>query len=271
MVRTAPPSSTLTLAHVLVAASLDPADVLLVRHPMSNPDARKALEAGGLLAYVSEQRENSPARHQYWLNFRGEEGNSARLEACYVNHGHLGAGRFQLEDSEVLADLHGRLVIDWGSGTRTWKQNGVTAAVKPVLAILERQAPLFPGFERLVLSFADLSEIIDQPRRYAHWHTAMASINAIYLIVDTVTGKQYIGSAYGHGGLLGRWSEYVGTLHGGDRRLIEELMVDPETVERFQYSVLQVLPKTATIDDVVAVETLYKDKLLTRSFGLNAN
>ena len=84
-------------------------------------------------------------------------------------------------------------------------------------------------------------------------------------------GRQYVGSAYGHGGLLGRWSEYVATRHGGNKRLIEELLVDPETVTRFRYSVLQVLPKTTTIDDVVAVETLYKDKLLTKAFGLNAN
>jgi hypothetical protein len=261
----------LTLAHVIEAASLNPTDVLLMRHPVSNTDARTALESGGLLEYVSVQRESFPSRHTYWLNFRGEESNSARLEACFVNSGHVGGGRFTLQKSDLLADLCGRLVIDWGTGTRSWAQNGTTANLKPVLAILERPAMPFPGFERLVLSFGDLSEVIGQPRRYAQWHTAMASVNAIYLIVDTVTGKQYVGSAYGQDGLLGRWSEYVATFHGGNKRLIEELLVDPATVRNFQYSVLRVLPKTATIDDVVTVESLYKDKLLSKTFGLNAN
>lgn len=59
--------------------------------------------------------------------------------------------------------------------------------------------------------------------------------------------------------------------HGGNKRLIEELLVDPETVKRFQYTVLQILPKTATVDEIVAVETLYKNKLLSKAFGLNAN
>ncbi len=261
----------LTLAHVLDAAGLDPADVLLMRHPMSHARAREALELGTLREYVSWQRENFPARHRYWLNFRGEEGTSARLEACYVNAGHLGEGRFDLQETQILADLNGRLVIDWGSGTRSWAQNGTTGERKQVLAILERPAAPFPGFERLVLSFGELSEVVSQPRRYAQWHTALASVNAVYLIVDTVSGKQYVGSAYGHGGLLGRWSEYVATSHGGNKRLIEELLVDPVAVKRYQYSVLQILPRTATVDDVVAVETLYKDKLLTKDFGLNAN
>jgi len=90
-------------------------------------------------------------------------------------------------------------------------------------------------------------------------------------IVDTTDGKQYIGSAYGEGGLLERWRLYVETGHGGNRK-IEELIRDhPERYENFQFSILQILPKTITQEEVTNIENLYKRKLLTKEFGLNDN
>lgn len=49
------------------------------------------------------------------------------------------------------------------------------------------------------------------------------------------------------------------------------LSPDPGTYSRFQFTVLQILPKGTTPDAVIAVESLYKNKFLTRQFGLNAN
>ena len=66
----------------------------------------------------------------------------------------------------------------------------------------------------------------------------------MYLIVDTVTGKQYVGSAYGDGGLLARWRTYIDTYHGGNKLLVAELKADPATYSRFQFSVLQILPRS---------------------------
>lgn len=122
-----------------------------------------------------------------------------------------------------------------------------------------------------MLSFAQLERVVAEPRRYALWHAALAAINGVYLIVDTHTGKQYVGSAYGDGGLLGRWKVYIQTFHGGNKRLVAELEADPSTFNRFQFSILQILPRSSTAEAVVAVETLYKNKLLTKPFGLNAN
>lgn len=51
----------------------------------------------------------------------------------------------------------------------------------------------------------------------------------------------------------------------------EQLMADPATYSRFQFSVLQILPRSTTPEAVIAVEGLYKHKLLTKRFGLNAN
>jgi hypothetical protein len=268
---THPASPSLTLADVLLAAKLNPADVLLLRHPWSNSGVRAAVLAEDLLAYTADQDAGFPRQHRYWLNFLGEETNSARFVTCYENLGGGEDGQFDLAATPILADLAWRLVVDWGPGTRTWKQSGLNADKKPVLAIIDRKVEHFPGFENLVLTFAQLEEVVAEPRRYAEWHTALGAVNAVYLIVDTETGKQYVGSAYGDGGLLGRWRVYVDSYHGYNIRMVAELEADPATYQRFQFAVLQILPRSVTPDDVIKVETLYKRKLLTKEFGLNAN
>lgn len=52
-------------------------------------------------------------------------------------------GAFLLTETPILADLAWRLIIDWGVATRIWRQNGVTARKKPVLAIVERAVDRF--------------------------------------------------------------------------------------------------------------------------------
>lgn len=268
---TIPVTAPLTLADILDAAGVSLDDVLLIRHPLSHARVRDALATGTLIDYTSDQDASFPSRHPYWLIFLGEEATSARFVTCYRNAGRPSGGFFDLDEVPVLADLSGRLVIDWGPGTRSWKQNGTSVRTKPVLAIAERAVEPFPGYEEILLSFAELERILIEPRRYSAWQTALSSVNAVYLIVDTLTGRQYVGSAYGDGGLLQRWKAYVDTYHGGNKLLVAELQADPETYARFQFSILQILPKTATPDAVVAVESVFKNKLLTRQFGLNAN
>jgi len=229
------------------------------------------LAADQLRQYTSSQGERFPGRQRFWLVFLGEEGRSARYVACYENTGVLAPGQFVLIDAVVLPDLTNRLVVDWGPGTRSWWQNGTTAVSKPVLAIMDRRVDRFPGFENLVLNFRELERVVIEPTRYAQWHAAMSSVSAVYLIVDAQTGKHYVGSAYGVGGLLGRWKEYVASYHGHNVNMVEGMRAEPAMFERFQFSVLQILPKSSTADEVVAVETLYKRKLLSKEFGLNAN
>lgn len=196
----------LTLADVLRAVGLDPTEVLLIRHPLSNLGVRAAVASDQLLPYTAAQDPTFPTQHTYWLVFLGEEANSARLAACYRNGGRTAGSQFALEQTDILNDLSGRLIIDWGRGTRTWKQNGTTSSSKPVLAIAERAVDPFPGFENLVLTFQKLETVISEPRRYTNWHAALSAVSAIYLVVDTATGRQYVGSATGEAGLLGRWN-----------------------------------------------------------------
>ena len=150
-----------------------------------------------------------------------------------------------------------------------WHQRG--SSEKPIVSLLPDEKKVFSGFEDLVLSYDELKDILSNPTAYEAWHAALSSVYAIYLIVDRETGKQYVGSAYGSGGLLGRWSCYVGTHHGNNKLMHELICKYPERYNSFQFSILQILPKTLTADEVVAIESRYKRKLLSIEFGMNGN
>ena len=168
-----------------------------------------------------------------------------------------------------MADLRERLIIDWGKATVSWHQWATNE--KAVLAIQTNPKYAFLGYDRVILSHSELKEIAMDSILYENWHTALSSVYAIYLIVDKTDGKQYVGSAYGDGGLLNRWKCYVNTKHGGNKQLKEVICNSPERYENFQFSILQILPKTITQDEVVKIESLYKQKFLTKKFGLNDN
>jgi len=99
----------------------------------------------------------------------------------------------------------------------------------------------------------------------------LSSVAGIYLIVDLSDGSQYIGSAYGKDGILGRWTQYANSYHGGNEKLIKLLKDEPERYKKFQFCILRTLPKSMTDVQVIAYEQLYKNKLGTRTFGLNIN
>mgnify|MGYP000066642462 FL=1 len=175
---------------------------------------------------------------------------------------------YELEHIDLLKEYEGRLLIEWGNSALAWAQKATIE--KPIVAIQDKRA--FSGYENFVLTYDELKEIVKDPTAYESWHTALSSVNAIYLIVDRENGRQYVGSAYGKDGLLGRWAHYVDSLHG-DNKLMKELLCNyPQRYKYFQFSILQLLPKTATPDDVIHTETLWKKKLLTyEPLGMNAN
>ena len=140
------------------------------------------------------------------------------------------------------------------------------------LIFMNRDKKIFSGYENAILTYEELREIVQDPTAYESWHTALSTVNAVYLIVDRENGRKYVGSAYGKGGLLGRWTHYVKSLHG-DNKLMKELLCDyPDRYTHFQFSIWQLLPKAVTPDEVIQTETLWKKKLLTyEPLGMNAN
>ena len=258
----------------------------LVRHADDRWDLDAIVRSGHFDAYQSNQGRDIFPKTDHIVSFMGEAGTRSRFMGVYRLEGvsttarswpkgypypEMKPGKFwyelkRLREFDELAD---RLIIDWGSGTRSWVQ---WLKRKEVIEILPKgHVRDFPGFDDVVLGFDDLRRVIENRDANRTWHTMLGSVAGVYLITDTVDGSLYVGSAYGQEGILGRWTSYVKSKHGGNVKLKELLSRHPERHRSFQYSILRTLPRSMTKHEVVAVETTYKKKLGSRAFGLSGN
>lgn len=71
--------------------------------------------------------------------------------------------------------------------------------------------------------------------------------------------------------MLGRWSEYATTIHGGNEVFKQLLVQNSKAHLHLQYTILKVLPKDITALEAVEVENVFKRKLQTIPFGYNHN
>lgn len=282
--------SILCFSDILQKVGLDPAKVKLIRHSLRDKGFKACYEANMVFEYTCHQKADFSKNYEYWVVFISDKSTLAKLFACYrvgdfvpdtpdnvpVGFPEIEAMEFQgtaayfdLEYTDLLKDYENRLIIDWGKSAISWHQKGTIE--KPIVAIQADACKVFSGFEDLILTYDELKDIVDNPTIYEAWHTALSSVNAIYLIVDRESGQQYVGSAYGKDGLLGRWSCYVSSFHGNNKLMKELICNCPERYRYFQFSVLQIMPKTITDDEVIHLENLYKKKLLSIPFGMNDN
>ena len=181
--------------------------------------------------------------------------------------------------TDYLLDLRGRLVIDWGKGTKAFrvdKQDVI--ANKPVIALSPDENHAFPGYENVIWNFHKMSEYVNNPETYAEICDALKAVNGVYLVTDPENGKFYVGSAYGTDGIYGRWLNYAKTNGvGGNLGVKEYLEKNPGQYKKFQYSILAVFYLTGNKDKdkatALEMEKLYKKKLATvkTDWGLNEN
>ena len=109
---------------------------------------------------------------------------------------------YRLKRNHILDDLSERLVIEWGAATVAWVQS----KDKEVVEIKgKKSVDDFQSFSLVDLDFQDLKNLIQYPDTNLTWLKALSSVNGVYLIKDKVSGKLYIGSAYGDKGIYGRW------------------------------------------------------------------
>lgn len=134
----------------------------------------------------------------------------------------------------------------------------------------ENNIPVFTRFEDVMLDYSQLRRIIETNNM--EWKSKLESCNAVYLILDKLTGKQYVGSTYNSKGIWGRWSAYAWTGHG-DNKDIKQLIDNDETYAKkyFQWCILETLPLNILEKHAIDRESLYKQKFGTREFGYNNN
>jgi hypothetical protein len=162
-----------------------------------------------------------------------------------------------------MAELRNRLVIEWRS-PRAWRLNGPTAAAYAVTEIADAEPVPFPGFDRLVLDYPQLQAVMRE-HRYASWRTALSSVVGIYLITDTLDGRQYVGKADGTESIRQRWSAYATNGHGNN---VELRNADPSN---FRFSLLRVFDPATPTRSINESESHFKTALDTRRHGLNRN
>jgi hypothetical protein len=167
---------------------------------------------------------------------------------------------YDLLIDERLADLQGKLFIEWGKGTRAWVQRADNKKDKPIIELRrEFKEPDFPGF----LNFREpLSKIEGLPKI---WIEILKRTAGVYLLTCPKTKEQYVGSACGGEGFWQRWMQYAVSGHGGNISLKSRERSD------YQVSILEVAGSGSNPDDILKMESRWKEKLQSREMGLNKN
>ena len=166
---------------------------------------------------------------------------------------------YDLQLLDKLAEFIGKLIVDWGLGNRAWIQRA-DMQNKSILELRrEFKEPDFPGF----LNFMEqLSKIEKLPRG---WIAALSCTKGVYLLTCPKTKEQYVGSAYGVQGFYHRWLEYARTGHG------DNVALKSREPNDYHVSILEVAGTSSTVDDIIEMETRWKQKLKSREMGLNRN
>lgn len=216
----------------------------------------------------------SPPR--YWLVFVADGKRRSRLFGAYENFGEVLGERtpqsryYALQSSSLLASLRRRLVVQWPNDTINWVKPASSGSRLPVVEVADPVPVPFPGFDRMLITLDELQQVIESPR-YRSWREVLASVQGVDLITDPEDGRQYVGKADGTERILGRWTAYAQSGHGGNVGLRQLLQEHPERAARLQFSILRVFGPDTPRTDVDASEEHYKRALMSRSFGLNRN
>lgn len=101
------------------------------------------------------------------------------------------------------------MVIDWGKGALAWHQ---WLTDRTIMEIRPRGRVLAP-FRDFLRNYCPLRILATLQRNLQRTGlvAALSAVGGIYLIVDSMTGAQYVGSAAGSGGIWRRWCDYAKT------------------------------------------------------------
>lgn len=277
----------ITVKQLLASCRLEtePEQIKLVRHSDHlGRSIRRIIDEGHFDAYQAEQSPTIRPFHRCEViaSFVAIEGNQALFHGVYRVLGFrdfrksdfagvppylkaaLADGNrriwYDLKELPELAPLRGRLVVQWKS-TRGWFQ---TKDLEVFQILPPGNQVAFPGYQNVVLSWRELKDIIATPVLHRDWKVALSATAAIYRIVDTSTGKIYIGSASGADGIWKRWSDYARTGHGGNK------LLRPLDPNHFRWSIIRTLSGSMSEREVIHIERIEMEKHGSRAIGLNS-
>lgn len=153
------------------------------------------------IAYQSEQHRDVFKNVDYIVSFIGENGTIARFIGIYKiegpdNERNTNKYCYKMTEVEGFDELKERIIIDWGPSAISWHQWLNDKNDKEIIEITPGFDHIFPGYEKIALTLAQLKNIILE-KEYPEWKKMLSAVNCIYIITDRKTGKNYIGSTYG--------------------------------------------------------------------------
>ncbi len=219
---------------LLMEGGIEPGSCKLVRHKTEGPDGRTPYtvwrnDPAALEFYQSIQKR--PVFNRQWLasfigtpssetlfiglyRVSGPEPNRDAV-TCPVMGSVFQPGEvwvYGLVSDSQLADMAGRLIIDWGPGALAWRQNADAQPKRIVELRRQFQEPDFPGFPALHIRLDELRNV------YPGWRAALSSQRGVYLLAFD-DGQQYVGSATANMAFWQRWKDYLENGHGGNAAL----------------------------------------------------
>jgi hypothetical protein len=190
-----------------------------------------------------------------------------------VQPGQNPAFRYQTELLPGQEELIGRIIVRYKREYRASYIWGHKYGAELEVAEI-RGSPLsiepFPGYNNVRILHRKLGVLVAKAE--PSWKAALSSVGGVYLITDIQTGKTYVGSAYGEGGVWQRWQDYAETGHGGNAELKDLLKLHGQDyAHNFQYSMLEIADPQDSGEQIWTRENHWKEVLLSRKFGYNSN
>lgn len=209
-----------------------------------------------------------PQRADRWL-FAG----CFRSLGCRPHPERAGHWLYDTAEVEVSRPLAGRAIIHFErTGRQSVRRGEVVRDFLKVLGIREQPVVVerFKTYSAVCLSKSELDLIVRHD--VSSWRAALSAVSAVYVITDTRTGKLYVGSATGDGGLWQRWRCYSETGHGGNDKLVELLAREGlGRAASFQFSILEIVDRSAPPGEVLRREQHWKHVLQSHVHGYNLN
>ncbi|WP_319200071.1 GIY-YIG nuclease family protein [uncultured Ilyobacter sp.] len=222
--------------------------------------------------YKGGGRERFPEKHI--ITFAQISGNKFLFGGIFEITDRSGE-EYDVELLDVHKDLIGRLVIEYSGdnkrGTAFTYDYIINNSKICELYPTRYRGEVFDSISVINHEYCSLETIVKN--ELPDWKTALSKVKGVYLLTDQNTGKHYVGSAYGNDGIWGRWSQYIYNYNGGNKELVQLTCEHGEEYfkNNFKFTVLETVGSSATDEEIIQKESLWKEKLMSKSFGYNAN
>jgi len=186
------------------------------------------------------------------------------------------ADRYEIREVEEFRKWEGRLICKFHRyqgmmGRAFYLENFLDQFTVHQVLPERYDGESFCGYENINHHFSELKPLLQAEK--ADWKASLRAVKGVYLIMDTATGKSYVGSAYGEHGIWSRLNTYIYTGHGWNDDLVRTIREKGADYAQhhFKFSVLEIFTFNTADEIILERESHWKRVMLSRQFGYNKN